>query len=231
MSNGSTKTSDGLRPRQAVRRDRTAAAWLIVFLSVLGGCHHRTLHDGPDLQTELRKVTGEQLFQLGVSHAGAGDLLRAEQYLSAARSRGHDEAMVVYWLVRVCVAASRFQSALAHAAQYLRDNPDHWSLRLVVASIYEALGDQERAEQELRRLVRAEPQRPLPHYRLGMLYRAQAIELDRARVHLQAYLRLSPGGPHAAEARAALSEDAFFGEGPARIPMTAVRSVAPEAER
>jgi hypothetical protein len=53
-------------------------------------------------------VTAEDLLFLAVSHARSGDLLRAEQYLSAARQRGHEEATVVYWLVRVCVAASRY---------------------------------------------------------------------------------------------------------------------------
>jgi tetratricopeptide (TPR) repeat protein len=154
----------------------------------------------------LSAITAEDLLYLALSHARSGDLLRAEQYLSAARRRGHDEAEVVYWLVRVCVAASRYQSALGHAADYLRDHPLDWSLRLVVATIHEALGDVARARSELERIVRAEPTRPLPHYRLAMLYRSWELDQERAKVHLEEYLKLTPQGPHAAEVRSALSE-------------------------
>ncbi|MDH3727633.1 MAG: tetratricopeptide repeat protein [Myxococcales bacterium] len=185
-------------------------------LAMIGGCHYTTLHQGSELQAELTTVTTEDLFLLGVSHARSGDLLRAEQYLTAARQRGHDEASAIYWLVRVCVAASRYQSALGHAAQYLRDHPAHWPLRLVVASIYEALGDLARAESELEQIVRAAPDRALPHYRLAMLYRNREDDRGRSRSHLEAYLKLMPRGPHAAEAESVLSEVSETEMGPQR---------------
>jgi tetratricopeptide (TPR) repeat protein len=159
-------------------------------------------------------VTVEDLLFLAASHARSGDLLRAEQYLSVARQRGHDEAAVVYWLVRVCVAASRYQSALGHATNYLRDHPSDWPLRFVVATIHEALGDVARAQSELERIVGAEPSMPLPHYRLAMLYRDRWTDHERARPHLEEYLRLTPEGPHAAEVRSALSEVVDVAEGP-----------------
>ena len=145
MSNGSEITSEESRPRQARNSERQSSVLVAGCLALIGGCHHATLRKGPDLQAELSSVTAEDLLSLAVSHARSGDLLRAEQYLSAARQRGHDEAAVVYWLVRVCTAASRYQSALGHAANYLRDHPKDWSLRLIVATIHEALGDGERA--------------------------------------------------------------------------------------
>ncbi|MGB3052209.1 MAG: tetratricopeptide repeat protein [Polyangiales bacterium] len=193
-------------------------------LAMVGGCHHPTLHEGPDLRAELTSVTAEDLFLLGVSHARSGDFLRAEQYLSAARQRGHDEAAVIYWLVRVCVAASRYQSALSHAGDYLRDHPAHWSLRLVVASIYEALGDRARAESELEHIVRAQPERPLPHYRLAMLYRNREDDRGRSKAHLEEYLRLAPQGPHAPEARSVLSEAYETVMGPQLVPFPVEQS-------
>lgn len=214
MSNGSRRSLERSRLGQARRPSRKLRLLLTSCLTIAGGCHHATLHQGPDLQAELTSVTSEDLFLLGVSHARSGDLLRAEQYLSAARQRGHDEAAAVYWLVRVCVAASRYQSALSHAADYLRDHPSHWSLRLVVASIYEALGDRARAESELKQIVRAEPERPLPHYRLATLYRSREDDRGRSKAHLEEYLRLTPQGPHAAEARSVLSEVSESAMGP-----------------
>lgn len=218
MSNGSEITSEGSRPRQARNSERQSSVLVAGCLALIGGCHHATLRKGPDLQAELSSVTAEDLLSLAVSHARSGDLLRAEQYLSAARQRGHDEAAVVYWLVRVCTAASRYQSALGHAANYLRDHPKDWSLRLIVATIHEALGDVERAQAELERIVGAAPAMPLPHYRLAMLYRSRRADQDRAKVHLEEYLRLTPKGPHAAEVRSALSEVGDISTGPRLVP-------------
>ena len=220
MSIGSTRSSDRSPLGQARRRSK--ALWLLLppCLAMIGGCHHAMFHQGSELQAELTTVTSEDLFFLGVSHARSGDLLRAEQYLTAARQRGHDEASAIYWLVRVCVAASRYQSALRHAAQYLRDHPAHWPLRLVVATIHEALGDLVRAEAELEQIVRVAPDSPLPHYRLAMLYRRSEDDGGRSKAHLQEYLKLMPRGPHAAEAQSILSDVSETEMGPQRMPYT-----------
>ena len=185
---------------------RHLSAWLCFFLVSgtwwLAGCHQATLKGGKP-HTTLNDVAGEDLFAAGISHAAVGDLLRAEQYLTAARLRGYDESTVVYWLVRVCVAASRYQSALRHSSDYLRRHPSDWSLRLIVASIHEALGDASRARDELERIVSSRPDHALPHYRLALVYFRHDDE--RARSHFEAYLRLAPDGPHAPEVRSALA--------------------------
>ena len=221
MSNGSRMTSEESLLERARPPSQGLARLLVFCLCAVAGCHHPTLHQGPELQAELTRVTSEDLFRLGVAHARSGDFLRAEQYLSAARRKGHDEATVAYWLVRVCLLASRYQSALGHATDYLRDHPGHWSLRLVVASIHEALGDVARAEDELRRIVLSEPERPLPHYRLAMLYQEREGSEVLARAHLEEYLRLSPAGRHAAEAESLLDAPAGAPGGPTRLPQLA----------
>jgi tetratricopeptide (TPR) repeat protein len=186
----------------------------MLCVGLLAGCHRGPVADSSSLTAELSNISGEELFRLGVWHATSGDLLRAEQYLGTALQRGHDARTVTYWLLRVCTAASRYQSALAHARQYLRHHPHDWSLRLVVASVYEALGDLERAQSEFERIVQAAPQNPLPHYRLALLYQVREPEQGRARKHLETYLALTPQGPHAAEVRATLDETVKSLEGP-----------------
>lgn len=218
MSNGSGRSLDESRSRRVRRRSRVLGGLLLGCIAVPSGCHRAALHPGPDLQAELSAVSVDDLLFLAASHARTGDLLRAEQYLSTARQRGHDEATVVYWLVRVCVAASRYQSALGHATNYLRDHPSDWALRFVVATIHEALGDIARAQSELERIVGAEPFMPLPHYRLAMLYRTRHADQDRARLHLEEYLRLTPEGPHAAEVRSVLDEVVDVPVGPQPSP-------------
>lgn len=198
---------------------RTSQGLLCLCLAAaeLVGCHHAGFRKERAHEGDLPSITAEELFHVGLLHARRGDLLRAEQYLNAARYQGHDEPAVVYWLVRVCVSAGRYRSALGHAASYLRDHPANWELRLVVASIHEALGDFERAQIELESIVADEPVRPLPHYRLATLYRERSTAGWRAQPHLEAYLELAPNGPHAAEVGAALEDGLADRPAPAAI--------------
>jgi len=218
MSNGSCNRSEESRPAQAPSRRPWLRLWFVWSLWPLIGCHHAISYEAPDLQAELAAVSTGDLLSLAASHARSGDLMRAEQYLSAAQQRGHENVEIAYWLVRVCVAAGRYQSALAHAIDYLRVQPTDWSLRLVVATLHEALGDTARAELELERIVTHLPEMALAHYRLAMLYHTRAVDRERARMHLEEYLRLAPAGRHAVEATATLSEMTESSIGPRPTP-------------
>lgn len=154
-------------------------------------------HDFPTL-------TADELFEVALFQARRGDFFRAEQYLVAARSQGYDDATATYWLVRVCVYANRYHSALHHAHDRLSRKPDDWRLRLIVASLHEALGEIGKAREELEGMLRADPNRALVHYRLGTLYGDSASSRDAARAHFLEYLGLEPSGEHSAEVRATL---------------------------
>jgi len=206
MSNGSMTSLAKWRLVPSGETGPTFA--LVYFLTLALGCQHVTLSQSPEVHVTLADLTADDLFAIGVSQAGAGDFWRAEQYLKVAQQRGYDEAKVVFWLVQVCVAANRYQSALVHSSGYLRRYPADWALRLVVASIHEALRDFSLARQELERIVRARPGEALPHYRLALLYKRQADGGERAKSHFREYLRLAPGGSHTAEARTELEESA-----------------------
>lgn len=185
---------------------RRRTFWVVIAGLLLCGCNRSMPASRAPTSDPVPSITAEDLFELGVFHAGRGDLIRAEQYLSAARERGYDPSTAVYWLVRVCVSAGRYHSALRHSASYLRGHPDSWGLRLVVASIYEALGDFHEAQLNLERIVASEPQYALAHYRLAMLYHRRTPLPERALPHLRAYLQLAPHGPHVAEARILVAE-------------------------
>jgi hypothetical protein len=81
---------------------------------------------------------------------------------------------------------------------------------------------------ELERIVGAEPSMPLPHYRLAMLYRSRQADQERAKLHLEEYLRLTPTGPHAAEVRSALGDVAVDSMGPRLVPYPAVIDLGEE---
>ncbi len=222
MSNGS-KNSLEKRPLVTMTRPDAFRIWLVLLCA---GCNHAGLHHSSGLSEELRTITAEDLFKEGVAYAVRGDTLRAEQYLNASRQRGYDPEAVVTWLVRVCVASSRYQSALTHATAYLRENPSHWWLRFVVANLHDALGDVEAARSELEMVVEAEPERSLPHYRLGVLYQERLANPHLSELHFREYLRLAPDGPHAAEVRAALANQYAAERGPELVPYPAGRSPA-----
>ena len=153
----------------------TALVCTTCFAIALCGCHQLGLRQTAPLDEEVTAISSETLFQIALLQARRGDLLRAEQYLIAARAEGYDESAVAYWLVRVCVSAGRYHSALGHALGHLRVHPFDWQLRLVVASIHDALGNSVRARAELETIVNAEPARPLPRYLLAMVYRRQSV--------------------------------------------------------
>ena len=195
---------------------------LVAALSSLAlvGCAHSA--GGQDRSpADLERVTAGDLFAEGVAHAIRGDGLRAEQYLNAAQRRGHDADEVVAWLVRVCVASSRYTTALKHARTHLRVHPGDWWLRLVAASIHDALDDVSGALRELALVVETVPGESLAYYRLGLLYTERLGDPESAKEHFRHYLRLDPEGRHAAEVRAALDVGRSSYSGPARLPYPA----------
>ncbi len=216
MSNGSKK-SLGEPPPVTTARPETRLVG-ICFVLLCSGCSHAGLHHSSGLSEELTVISAEDLFKEGVAYAFRGDTLRAEQYLNAAKQRGYDPEAVVIWLIRVCVASSRYQTALTHATLFLRQNPSHWWLRFVVASIHDAFDDVERARSELELVVESEPERPLPHYRLGLLYHERLANQQLSKLHFHEYLRLDPHGPHADEVRAVLAEQFASESGPQLVP-------------
>jgi tetratricopeptide (TPR) repeat protein len=215
MCNGS-KASKLRRLRNGSAR--RAQLWLALGLSCVSvGCQQDALRAQADLRQAMSAVNAEQLYEEGVLHARLGDSLRAEQYLTAARALGYDEGEVVSWLVRICVSSNRYQSALAHAEPYLRRHPEDWPLRFVVANLYDALGDTERAGLELEAVTEAAPDEPFAQYRLGVFYSERSLEAEEARRAFENYLRLDPGGRYAAEARTRLQREDWAANGPRRV--------------
>jgi predicted Zn-dependent protease len=145
-------------------------------------------------------TTAAALFRRGMALAGAGQLVRAEQYLSLALERGYPEEEALPALLRVCLASSRLRTALNHAESRLVRRPDDWSLRFLAASILLAMGEQGRAREELERVVAYRGGFGPAHYLLAMATRDRFADLTATRRHFTAYLRIEPRGEHAEEA-------------------------------
>lgn len=152
----------------------------------------------------IEEVSGEDLYQAGIRHAQAGDLLRAEQYLASSMHRGHDQQASLRALVRVCVASSRLRAALRYADPYLRQHPTDWALRYLVATIHLGLGEPAVARGHLTRVIELAPDEPDAHFVMGELLRDEDADISGAGVSFRRYLALAPDGERSAEATEAL---------------------------
>lgn len=153
----------------------------------------------------LEGVEARQLFEHGAGLAQQGDAVRAKQYIVAALERGYPHEVALPILLRVCIASDRLSSALTHAEPYLREHPDQWALRYLVATIYLGLDRVDDAARELRQVTEAAPEQALPYFTLGILEHEARGDHTTARPLLERYLALDPDGRHAAEARSVLT--------------------------
>jgi len=146
------------------------------------------------------------LFRLGEEYAQYGDNLRAEQYFLAAMGAGYPEQRVLPVLLEACVSSGRLRSALGYAEPYLRRHPDQIALRHLVAAIHLGLRDAAYAFRELQAIIDLAPNHAPSHYLLAVIADEAFVDMQSARQHFLAYLKLAPHGPHAAEATSWLRE-------------------------
>ena len=188
--------------RSAMLATALAAALLAAAPAGCGGSSPRP--SGPPPGDPLVDVAGADLYEHGLALADRGDFVRAEQYLVASIERGYPEGRVMPALLRACLASSRMRAALSYAEPYLRRNPAAWSLRLLVATIYQGLGEVERARASLQKVIRDAPDQPDAYYLLGLLQRDELGDRPAAALSFARYLSLAPQGRHAEEVRDAL---------------------------
>ncbi len=143
--------------------------------------------------SELGRWLGEQ------AEAG-GDLLRAEQYYLRAEALGVPQEAIVPRIIRVLVAAQRYDEALDRCSKRLNAKPDDRATRFVEASLMVALDRTKDAERELNALVRTAPKDAQAYLALGKLYR-DGNDKVRAKEMFEKYLELAPEGQEAPAVR------------------------------
>lgn len=195
---------------------RRSALPLILLLAACGGAPTEERQTLPT-NDPIAEVDPAVLFQQGEALAQEGDLVRAEQYMSAAIDRGYSPERGLPILVRVCVMGSRIRPALEYVTPYLQRHPSNWALRYLVASLHLGLNHPEVARDELLRVVAQAPNEPQPHYLLAVTLADELHDADGARVHFARYVELAPDGAHAEEARARVETAGAVAPAPVRV--------------
>ncbi len=152
----------------------------------------------------MSQTSATELRANGLAFARRGDLVRAQQYLSAAMAKGLDERIAVPEIVKVCIAASRLRAALSFAEPYLARNPDDAGMQYVVGTIHMALGNLGEASERLDGALRAD------HLMTDALFSMAVLAHERgdtkgARSSLEQYLRDQPNGRYARRAQSMLA--------------------------
>lgn len=181
-------------------RGRTPAVAL-VCAALAGACVPPEPAVRQPMPDPIANVEGQELYDRGMYLAQTGDLLRAEQYVKGAMERGFPVERALPSLLKICVAASRLNQALSYAEPHLRDHPEDFRLRTLVASIHLGLGNVDDAEAHLTEVIEHAPTDPPAYYLLGMLHREEHDDPAAGDAYLRRYLELSPNGVHAAEVR------------------------------
>lgn len=178
-------------------------AWLLALWAA--GCAH--LPQPSAAGDEQPALSQAQLLEIAAAAEQSGDGLRAQQYLLAARAGGADAQRTLPWLLRLYVRDGQYRSAIDAATSELELHPDALPLRMLLASLYEAMQLPEAATDQYQRVLQRRPDDALAHYALASLLQRGGLDAARADAHYRAYLALEPDGPDAADARAHLLQE------------------------
>ncbi len=144
------------------------------------------------------------LFEHGKRFAMMGDTVRAEQYLSAAVAAGADENKVTPIFLHVCVAARHYRLAMEYADAALARHPDNAKLRFLTGALHKDVGEPAKAREYLEQAARELRDDAEVQFAVAVFFRDDLKDIVAADPYFREYLRLSPQGVHAEEARVSL---------------------------
>ena len=141
------------------------------------------------------------LFERGKRFAMAGDTVRAEQYLGAALAAGADEKAVLPVFLHVCVAAHHYRLGVEYADASLARHPDDSRLRFLTGALHVSVGEPGRAREYLEQAAHELKDDADVQFAVAVYFRDDLADKIAADPYFREYLRLSPKGAHAEEAR------------------------------
>ncbi len=175
---------------------------LVVFALVGCGSTPKSAPVSAMKQLEDPKI----LVERGLAFEEAGDDTRAEQYLAAALANGGDAHVVLPPLLRACVRSGHFRLATEYAETQLARDPGDGHLRLLAGALQATIGSRVDARKHLERAAADLPNDSHVQFHVAAFFRDDLNDKVAADPYFREYLRLSPKGEHAAEAKASLME-------------------------
>jgi tetratricopeptide (TPR) repeat protein len=146
------------------------------------------------------------LAERGRMFAEAGDVTRAEQYLSAALANGAPPREVLAHLLRACVQGGHLRLASEYAEHQLAREPGDGHLRFLAGALQASLGSRAAAQEHLAQAAADLPRDASLQFHVAAFFRDDLKDKIAADPYFRQYLALAPKGEHAAEARASLME-------------------------
>lgn len=181
----------------------TVLALAVLVLSALPACVQQLRATEPSLD-EPPALSNTQLLEVARELERRGDSLRAEQYYVLALERGAPADEVLPRLLAAYVRDRQYRLAAQRAEDFLAKHPHSVRIRLILAALYEAVGDYARAVECYQQVVHREPSGPDAHFALASVLVEQGQQRATADRHFRRYLELAPRGVYAERAQAAL---------------------------
>jgi tetratricopeptide (TPR) repeat protein len=146
------------------------------------------------------------LVQQGDDYSANGDFTRAQQYFAAALAAGGKSSAILPKLLKACIAAGDLRLASEYAETELARHPEDAHLRFVTGALLAQIGNQPAAREHLVQAATELKADARVQFLVATFFRDDMRDRVQADGYFREYLKLAPGGEHAAEARASLME-------------------------
>jgi tetratricopeptide (TPR) repeat protein len=146
------------------------------------------------------------LLERGKAFSELGDFTRAEQYFAAAIAAGGKSSEIVPQLIKACVASGDLRLASDYAETELARHPNDARLRFLTGALYASTGDRPVARKHLVRAASELPNDADVQFSVATFFRDDLDDRIGSDPYFREYLRISPKGDRAEEARASLME-------------------------
>jgi tetratricopeptide (TPR) repeat protein len=181
-----------------------AFIYLTLALSITSGCAEIATAPTARTVASAPRLSVDQLLELATVLQQRGDTQRAEQYYLAALDRGADERRVLPHLLSTYIRDRQYRLAAQRAEDHLRKHPNDLTVRVLLAALYQAIADYNRAVAEYTAVVRADDARADAHFALATILSEHGHDRAAADEHFRRYLALAPNGVYAERAQASL---------------------------
>jgi len=146
------------------------------------------------------------LVEDGDTFAQNGDFTRAQQYFAAAIAAGGKSSVILPRLLKACIAGGDLRLASEYAETALARNPEDAHLRFVTGALQAQIGNRPAARDHLVIAAKELDKDANVQFSVATFFRDDMQDRIEADPYFREYLKLSPRGEHAAEARGSLME-------------------------